>query len=144
MTGVLILMGIFAGIGTILGVAGGCSGSENVECTGWFCILVALLVPFVALAIYFVTPEQGHSEKTNCSCEACCAALEEPIAPEGYVLLHDSEGKTHAVNPESITDIKRLSDGDAKIYTTSDTYIYTEETYDEVVEIINAAKPAQP
>ena len=137
MTGVWILMGIFAGIGVILAIAGDCSGSENVL------ILVALLIPLVAFMIYFITPEQGHSEKTNCSCEACCAELEEPTVPEGYILLHDSEGKAHAVNPESITDIKLLSDGNAKIYTTSDSCIYTEETYEEVVEIINSAK-AQP
>ena len=140
MTGVWFLMGVFAVAGVFVALI---SESENVECLGYFLILVALLIPLVAFMIYFVTPEWGHSEKTNCSCEACCAELEEPTVPEGYILLHDSEGKTHAVNPESITDIKLLSDGNAKIYTTSDSCIYTEETYEEVVEIINATK-AQP
>ena len=141
MTGDWILIGVILGAAAISVSVGKYSGSETIEYTGYFLLIV--LIPLVAFMIYFVAPEWGHSEKTSCSCETCCAELEEPTVPEGYILLHDSEGKTHAVNPESITDIKLLSDGNAKIYTTSDSCIYTEETYEEVVEIINSAK-AQP
>ena len=102
-------------------------------------ILLTMTIGFIIAGVRTLSYD-SHCD--TCICESCCNAREE-TAPDGFILVHVN-GKPKSVNVDSITGIETKKDWDGysvrlELQGTGNN-IYPDESYDEIVELINNTK----
>ena len=140
--GAICIIGIIAGGSFAVGLFK--DGEKGERILGIICFgLVAILFLFAINCFYLAARTFSYdSHCDTCICESCCNAREE-TAPDGFILVHVN-GKPKSVNVDSITGIETKKDWDGysvrlELQGTANN-IYPDESYDEIVELINNTK----
>ena len=119
-------------------------GSSWNKDMGWVFLVSAFvfLVTTIGFIIDGVRTLSYDSHCDTCICESCCNAREE-TAPDGFILVHVN-GKAKSVNIDSIIGIETEKDWNGysvriELQGKANS-IHPDESYDEIVELINNAK----